>query len=605
MKNRKHITTENLTTGLYVFFLVVFFSVYFFYLYYYNRYHIQHLEQIQLFRFSRDYFIHFLQRPGGLSEYISAFLVQFYLYPVIGAVIIILNGLAVFLLGRTFFKKFDINSFVWPLIPVLLLAALQSDHTYFHAFTIGITVCLVYLTAYVSIRNKYYRILLFGIPGWILLYLTAGSIAFMGAIACILFEVSFEKKNFLFPVLVYLFLMAAIPLTAWKYIFFIPIREAFLTFSLETFKPFTEYVLLILTAYYPFLIISKKIIFPRVNGMWFSPVPNWKNLFVSVLVITLLAGFIKKNAYDFKSELFLGIDNNVQKGEWDKALRYSSRFPEINPCAIFYTNLSLYKLGKLGDKLFCYRQIGSVGLFPDSGNNKFSPFFWCNIYYHFGHINEAYRVAFETLVTEGNSPRLLKQLTMASLINADYCVAKKYLNLLNESLFYKKWAKRYLKYIDHPELTEEDEEIMSKRKLLVHDDFFAASINFNNIKLLENHSENRMAFEYYMASRLLEKDILAFAGHLDYLKKLGYNRLPRHFEEALLFYIGLSKQDTIPENFNIRESTINRFRSYQETHFRYAANPEVQVRKLYQSFGNTYWFYHHFFQKNALKMGKE
>lgn len=45
-------------------------------------------EQNQLFLWSADYFWHDLSVAGGLADYISEFLVQFYYVPVLGAAIL-------------------------------------------------------------------------------------------------------------------------------------------------------------------------------------------------------------------------------------------------------------------------------------------------------------------------------------------------------------------------------------------------------------------------------------------------------------------------------------------------------------------------------------
>ena len=50
--------------------------------------HLSYQEQLQLFLFDTDYLIEHLIIPGGLAEYISEFLVQFYYHRWIGAAIL-------------------------------------------------------------------------------------------------------------------------------------------------------------------------------------------------------------------------------------------------------------------------------------------------------------------------------------------------------------------------------------------------------------------------------------------------------------------------------------------------------------------------------------
>ena len=74
----------------------LFFILYFLYFLSCNRYLLIYHEQIQLFRFDRDYFKEFLAVPGGLMRYTGAFLTQFYLFPTAGALIVTLTGLSIF-----------------------------------------------------------------------------------------------------------------------------------------------------------------------------------------------------------------------------------------------------------------------------------------------------------------------------------------------------------------------------------------------------------------------------------------------------------------------------------------------------------------------------
>ena len=176
-----------------------------------------------------------------------------------------------------------------------------------------------------------------------------------------------------------------------------------------------------------------------------------------------------------------------------------------NPTSLilYYTNLALYKTGHLGDRMFYYNQIGVPGLWLNREGDEISLFLGGELFYHLGNINEANRWAFDSMVSNGqSSPRLLKQLVLTSLINGDLAVAGKYLYQLERSFFYRNWAKHYRNFLNDPELMLKDPEITGKRHFLIKTDFVSGS-NDTGIALkplLEDHPDNRMAFEYYMSS---------------------------------------------------------------------------------------------------------
>ena len=147
----------------------LFFILYFLYFLSCNRYLLIYHEQIQLFRFDRDYFKEFLAVPGGLMRYTGAFLTQFYLFPGAGSSIVTLTALSIYSITSYIFRNHHLNGLLPALLPVVLLAALHSNYLYTLACTLGLIVSLGYFAIYISMSNNKLRYSL-GIPGWPLLY---------------------------------------------------------------------------------------------------------------------------------------------------------------------------------------------------------------------------------------------------------------------------------------------------------------------------------------------------------------------------------------------------------------------------------------------------
>ncbi|NLM67990.1 MAG: hypothetical protein GX180_12595 [Enterococcus sp.] len=286
----------------------------------------------------------------------------------------------------------------------------------------------------------------------------------------------------------------------------------------------------------------------------------------------------------------LGIDHHVQQAEWEKVLKLSDRYPGYNRLVIYYTNLALYKTGRMSDTMFNYPQIGANGLRLKFERNN-SSFFGGELFYYLSYTNEAYRWAFEALVARGLNPRSLKRLVITSIINGDNAIAKKYINLLNQTLFYRKWAQHYHNYLSYPAMAEKDLEISQNRDLLIHSDFFSNRDQINLGDLLFNHPQNKMAFEYLMVSLLLEKNLGEFVRIIPRIKDYGYKQLPVHFEEALLFYNSHENKNIMPEGFSIRPETFRRFQDYTTTFYTYRNNRTAAAKELNKRYGKTYWYY--------------
>jgi hypothetical protein len=290
------------------------------------------------------------------------------------------------------------------------------------------------------------------------------------------------------------------------------------------------------------------------------------------------------------ADMMLGADHYTQNAEWDKLLKLSDRYPGYNTLVIYYTNLALYKSGKLMDKMFSYPQIGSQGLRLKWQRNL-NLFFGGEVFSQLAYNNESIHWAFESLVAKGLNPRSLKKLTVGCIVNGNYDIAGKYLSLLNRTIFYRNWARRHIRYLHDPDLAEEDIEITRYRNLLARSNFFSEVNGLNLQDLLKNHPENHMAYEYLLASLLLDRNLDDFAKVVLNMKSYGYETLPLHIEEALIFFNFYEKKEVIPEGYSFRQETIDKFNDYARLYTRFRNNRDVAALELGKKYGKTYWYY--------------
>lgn len=580
----------------------VFFTAILAYLILFNRYHYFYQEQIQLFRFDWNYFTNFLTKPGGLTEYLGAFFIQFYLCLIIGPLIATITGFAIFILSNYILRKYKSDKILWSLVPVLLLVGLQSDPFFSIVYSFGLLIALTFVAIYISINRDPLRYII-GVTGLFFLYLTIGGGMLFVAVLCIIHELLFAKSKYrLFIASGYALMGFLIPYFCWHYIYFITLSEAWLNLILIPSNNTSRIAFLLILIYYPLLLIGMKKWITITKKPKFVLGWNYKTILLGVLtgiiVIITIPQIKRLFAYNHKIEVTLGIDYCIQHAEWNKVPQISLKYKGTDRLITYLTNLSLLKLGHLPDQMFHYNQIGPQGLYLDWIEDNITPFYGCEIFYLLGYNNEAYRWAFEAFVATGQSPRLLKRLIITSIINGTNKIAEKYINVLNQTLFYKKWATRYREYLYEPNSLLHEGEIIQHRELIVHDDFFydLDNFNFNLIKLLENHPSNRKAFEYYMAFLLLEKNLPEFVANITRLKEFGFKGIPVHYEEALLIYIVNTNLDVVPEGYTIRESTTKRFVNYLNTFSPYLGKPELEgAQALSKQYGNTYWFYSQFY----------
>ena len=583
--------TEKIARYLRWGFLCILFLGFYTYFFSLNKFHLFYLEQTQLFRFSGDYFKPFIEKPGEFIFYFGEFLSQFFIYPYLGAGIVTLLAAITYVFSHLIFKKLGFSALVWNFIPVLLLAALQSDHQYKTGLTIGTILALSFVWFYIQLSNNLYRTVI-GVLAWILLYQLAGGFALFAALLAIFFELFyFSSKRWMVNILVLVIVSICFPFISLKFFSLVTSREAW-------FYPFPFWgasrmpLFAALPAYF-MIIISGFSLYKKIRKIDTIQFPwNYKTLMAgSILVIS---GFfiVMTKAYDSKTEILLGLDHYVQEENWNKVIEFSKAYPGTNQLITYYTNLALFKTGQMSDRMFDFPQTGIDGLRLEWKRNEVAPFFGGEVFYHLNYINEAYRWAFESMVAKGLNPRSLKRLVQTSLINRNYEIADKYLNILNQTMFYKKWATRYKTFVSDTTQINKDKELIEKRQFLMKHDFISDDLGLN--ELLKEHPENKMAFEYQMAAFLLNKDITDFAANINRLKDLGYRQIPVNYEEALLFCMTYFKKELVPEGFSIRTATIQRKNDYIAQLSRCGGNRQLAARELYKQFGKTYWYYLHF-----------
>jgi len=571
----------------------VFFCFYFLFFIVLNRYILFFQEQSQFFRFNSNYFKEFLSVPGGLLEYSGAFLTQFFLFPVAGPLILTLAGFAVYSITVNIFRKHQLNGVLWSFVPVLILAALHSNYLYTIAYTLGMIISLAYFALYISIRNNRLRFFyLFCV--WPLLYYISGGYALFSILLCLAHEVFYNDSRSRFLLIPLIILLAVlVPYLASQLIFYIKVTRAWTLFLPFFIKAPVRYILILMLVYYPLTLIVSKVWRSYFKKELPSPVWSLKKIIFGTSFMACMAVFILKFIHDRETNLLLGIDHCIQTSDWDGALKLSSAYTDTNRLVMYFTNLALYKTGQIGDRLFHYPQAGTSGLWLDWKRDGATAFFGGEIYYHLAYTNEANRWAFEAMVSKGPNPRSLKRLTLTNLINGNIILAEKYLRILNQSLFYRNWARHYIDLLSKPSLLEEDIEISGYREFLIRSDFFANTRNLNLQTLLLNHPENKMAYDYLAVSLLLDNNLEGFIRILKNLKYYGYTRMPVHFEEALIFYNAYNKSNFIPEGFSLNPVTIKKFKDFASIFVRYGNNPALREKELKRRYGNTYWYYIH------------
>ena len=157
-----------------------------------------------------------------------------------------------------------------------------------------------------------------------------------------------------------------------------------------------------------------------------------------------------------------------------------------------------------------------------------------------------------------------------------------FLNVLRDDLVWGRWAEGYLRRLAADPDIAGDEDIQRTRRLMIsEDDLHLVSKSYSNggvspiipvllLKTLEHNTQNRMAFEYLMATYLVTGNVQAAVESLSFLDKFSYPAVPTLYEEATLIYGTNHPEDVVVTDSGvffrgrkISESTIDNYRRCQ------------------------------------------
>ncbi len=557
-------------------------------------FHLNYLEQYQLFLFTDDYFFQFLEKPGGFSDYLGIFFTQFFFYSWIGSIII---ALLLVILQRTIWfisNKIGVNPVLQPLtfIPSILYWSLLCDENYLLGGLIALLLTSIFIAVYMLLESIVSRIsfVLISIP---VLFWVAGGIFLLLPVFAIVREL-FDKKmkrrnNFLF-LLSAVSLSMIIPVICKIFFLQYPIRRVLVGVNYYRFPnniPVTVILIGVLTILIPFFIhyMSLKL-------------KNKKNVILNIsqlLFLFLGSWFFINRSVDISKEEVMAYDFYVRMRKWDQVIALAENKAPSSPLSVTCLNLALAKQGLLPDKMFSYYQRGIQGLLPDFIRDYTIPMITGEVYYHLGLINTAQRYAFEAmeaLPDYQKSVRAIKRLAETNLINGEYEVSRKYLRLLQKTMYYRGWATEALASLENEKVIEQHVEWGWLRKCRTEEDFLFSKDEKDMMLgvLFTHNTQNQMAYEYLMAYYLLNKDLQKFIQYFSVGKSIPYKTIPKSYQEALIYIWSVtnhSPSEKIP--YKISNQVIESASQYQNL---FSNNYSESMLK--GQYSDTYWYYLNF-----------
>ena len=543
-------------------------------------------EQYQMFLFDTGYFLERIVLPGGLADYISEFLVQFYYMPVLGGAIIalLLMGIqaAVWGLMKQYGARHDFPGYLLSFLPSIALWCAMGDQNVLLSFVVALFGALVIGWIHNRFHNRLVKVV-FELVSTALVYWFLGPVVFLYAALMIgdTLKNAQQKGSFLSGI--------------GYSVCILVLTIAWILLSTQSLQ-YPMYRILAGLNYYrypgavsplPFVVMVWAVVIPFLGMIpchrkSLQKLQQSKVVIVLSYVLVIVASWFGiKASFDAMTYDLIDYDFLVRTEQWDKIIEKAEKKPATTPLSVSCVNLALSQKGMLADRLFEFYQNGGEGLFPTFTRDMISPVSTAEIFFRLGMVNDAERYMFEAQEAIPNyrkSARLTRRIIECEIINGNYQVAAKLLRRLQKTLFYSNWANQTMALLGNEKAINRHPIYGKLRKYREKkQDFLFSDREMDQMLglLFLNDNHNKMAYEYLMCYELLQRDMEKFMQYYPLGRFVGYDHIPRSFQEILIGNWMKTHSDprTIP--YSVDAQNVNNTLNFIQLYMQNPKNPQL------------------------------
>ena len=543
-------------------------------------------EQYQMFLFDIGYFLERIVQPGGLADYISEFLVQFYYMPVLGGTIIALLLMSIQAISWGLMKQYGMKAvfpgYLLSFVPSIVLWCAMGDQNLLLSFVVALSGALLMGWIHNRFHNRLVKVV-FELVSTALVYWFLGPVVFLYAALMIGDTLMKGKQNG--HILSSLGYSACLLILTVAWILLTTQSLQYPLYRIFSGLNYYRYPGTVSPLPLGVMIWTVVVVFFGMvpdGHAWIKKLQQSKVVMVLAYVLVIVASWFGiKASFDAMTYDLIDYDFLVRTEQWDKIIEKAEKKPATTPLGVSCVNLALSQKGQLADRLFEFYQNGGEGLFPTFTRDMISPVSTAEIFFRLGMVNDAERYMFEAQEAIPNyrkSARLTRRIIECEIINGNYQVAAKLLRRLQKTLFYSNWANQMMALLGNEKAINRHPIYGKLRKYREKkQDFLFSDREMDQMLglLFLNDNHNRMAYEYLMCYELLQRDLEKFVQYYPLGRFVGYDHIPRSFQEILIGNWMKTHSDprTIP--YSVDAQNVNNTLNFIQLYMQNPKNPQL------------------------------
>ena len=564
------------------------------------------VQERNLFLCSMLFFKEQLVVPGGMLTWLGTFFTQFLYLPWLGVLMLCCWWwLLMWLTKRTF--RIPDRWALLMLIPVALLLLTNMDLGYwiymlklrghFFVSTMGTTAVVALLWGFRCMPDKTYLRVAYVFLTSAIGYPLVGIYGLAASLLMGIWSWRLSATRIMAVILsvVAVLSVIAVPLFCYRYIYYqINLANIFWA-ELPLFFITEEY-----PAYYiPYYLLA---IFFVVLAVTYKE--NWQGktikkwyylLSQGVIAILLVAGVYHFWMKDENFHRELAMQHRISKCDWTGVLEEAvTQKDEPTRAIVMMRNLALSRLGRQGNEMFLYK----------NGSKEYAAPFGMRlmlvagplIYYQYGMLNYSNRLCMEMGVEFGFRTEDYQLLANCAILEDDQPLARKYLGILKQTLFYRDWAEQAEALLGHPDLIAKDQEREPITHMLHYHNVLTGDQGYTERFLMRQlvncaYTGDPVFQEQCLLATLWTKNIKPFWYHFyNYVALHPNEPMPRYYQEAAYLYgmiEGRNDLDRMPFDAVVKDT----FERFAQSLSKYnGQDVRIPREELYIFFGDTYYY---------------
>lgn len=543
-------------------------------------------EQYQMFLFDIGYFLERIVLPGGLADYISEFLVQFYYMPVLGGTIIALLLMSIQAISWGLMKQYGMKAvfpgYLLSFVPSIVLWCAMGDQNLLLSFVVALSGALLMGWIHNRFHNRLVKVV-FELVSTALVYWFLGPVVFLYAALMIGDTLMKGKQNG--HILSSLGYSACLLILTVAWILLTTQSLQYPLYRIFSGLNYYRYPGTVSPLPLGVMIWTVVVVFFGMvpdGHAWIKKLQQSKVVMALAYVLVIVSSWFGiKASFDAMTYDLIDYDFLVRTEQWDKIIEKAEKKQATTPLSVSCVNLALSQKGQLADRLFEFYQNGGEGLFPTFTRDMISPVSTAEIFFRLGMVNDAERYMFEAQEAIPNyrkSARLTRRIIECEIINGNYQVAAKLLRRLQKTLFYSNWANQTMALLGNEKAINQHPIYGKLRKYREKkQDFLFSDREMDQMLglLFLNDNHNRMAYEYLVCYELLQRDMEKFMQYYPLGRFVDYDHIPRSFQEILIGNWMKTHSDprTIP--YSVDAQNVNNTLNFIQLYMQNPKNPQL------------------------------